>query len=186
MLLSGDGGGGRGNMKEVSSMILLLCGGVYRMLAPLWILILGFYVILCSLQIIYLNNVSGVKFSFDRRGSILHSVDIFTCWINRPFRKLNTYMPLSLVRKIFLVQSFKTKMSISHYLDWFYALLTRSSVRWGICKYSEIGYLLRNFVQKIQGVNEKVTLWYSRGVKRSGYTVCDECVLFLLYWFTKH
>ena len=45
--------------------------------------------------------------------------------------------------------------------------------------YSEIGYLMRNFTNKMQGVKEKATLWYSRGeVKSSGYVICDGRVLF--------
>ena len=55
------------------------------------------------------------------------------------------------------------KTSISHYLDYFGALLVKSSVRQGICTYSGIGYFMYNFVNKIQGVKEKATLWYSRG-----------------------
>ena len=57
MLLGGDGGGsGRGDLKEVIFMFVLLGGGKYRMLALIWILIFDFYMILCSRQIIYINN----------------------------------------------------------------------------------------------------------------------------------
>ena len=61
------------------------------------------------------------------------------------------------------------KTSISHYLDYFGALLVKSGVRQGIRTYSEIGYLMCNFVNKMQGVKEKATIWYSMGggVKRS-------------------
>ena len=80
MLLGGDGGGsGRRDLKEVSFTFVLLCGGNCRILALLWILIFDFYMILCSCQIIYLNNLSVVKLSFDRRTSILHNWDLSTC-----------------------------------------------------------------------------------------------------------
>ena len=73
MLLGGDlGGSGRGDLKEVSCMFVLLGGGKYRMLALLWILIFDFYMILCSGQIIYRNDFSVVTLSFDWRASILH------------------------------------------------------------------------------------------------------------------
>ena len=61
MLLGGDGGSGRRGLKEVSFMIVLLGGGSYCILALLWILISDFNMILCSRQIIYLNNLSVVK-----------------------------------------------------------------------------------------------------------------------------
>ena len=56
MLLGGDAGGsGRGDLKEVRFMVVLLGGGIYCTLILLWILIFDFYMILCSYQIIYLN-----------------------------------------------------------------------------------------------------------------------------------
>ena len=80
MLLGGDwGGSGREDHKEVSFMFVLLNGDKYRMLALLWILIFDFYMILCSRQIIYLNNVSVVKLKFDWCTSILHKWDLSTC-----------------------------------------------------------------------------------------------------------
>ena len=73
MSLGGDAGGsGRGDLKELRLMFVLLGGGIYRTLALLWILIFDFYMILCSCQIIYLNNCSVVRLNFDRRASILH------------------------------------------------------------------------------------------------------------------
>ena len=51
----------------------------------------------------------------------------------------------------------------THYLDYFGALLVKSSVRQGIRTYSEIGYVMCNFINKMQGVKEKATPWYSRG-----------------------
>ena len=43
MLLRADAGGsGRGGLKEVRFIVVLLGGGIYRMLAPLWILIEGY------------------------------------------------------------------------------------------------------------------------------------------------
>ena len=79
MLLGGDGGGsGRGDLKEVSFMIVLLGGGIYRMLALVWIPLFDFYMILCSRQIVYLNNVSVVMLSFDRRTSKIHNWDLST------------------------------------------------------------------------------------------------------------
>ena len=66
------------------------------------------------------------------------------------------------------------KTSISHYLDYFGALLVKSGVRQGIRTYSEIGYLMCNFVNKMEGGKEKTPLWYSRGgMKRTGYTIGD-------------
>ena len=46
--------------------------------------------------------------------------------------------------------------------------------------YSEIGYLMRNFANKIQDVKQKATLWYSKGgVERSGNAIiCDGRVKF--------
>ena len=80
MLLGGDGGGsGRGDLKEVDFVIVLLGGGNHRMLALLWILIFDFYMILCPHQIIHLNICSVVKLSFYRRTSILHTCDLSTC-----------------------------------------------------------------------------------------------------------
>ena len=67
-----------GDLREVIFMFVLLFGGNYRMLALLWILIFDLYMILCSCQIIYLNNVSVVKLSFDRPASILHNWDLST------------------------------------------------------------------------------------------------------------
>ena len=75
MVMGGEDGG---DLKEVSFMFVLLGGGKYRMLALLWILIFDFYMILCSSQIIYLNNLSVVKLCFDRRTSILHNWDLST------------------------------------------------------------------------------------------------------------
>ena len=73
MLLGGnEGGSGRGGLKEVRFIVVLLGGGIYCMLALLLTLIFDFYMILCSCQIIYLNNCSVVRLSFDRRASILH------------------------------------------------------------------------------------------------------------------
>ena len=72
-------------------MFVLLGGGNYRIFALLWILIFDFYMILCSRQIIYLNNLPVVNISFDRRTSILHSWDLSKCWIHWPFRKVNIY-----------------------------------------------------------------------------------------------
>ena len=90
MLLGGDGGGsGRGDLKEVDVVIVLLGGGNHRMLALLWILIFDFYMILCPHQIIHLNNISVVKLSFYRRTLILTNCDLSTCEINRPLRKAN-------------------------------------------------------------------------------------------------
>ena len=72
MLLGDDGGGsGRGDLKEVRLMVVLLGGGIYRMLALLWMQILDFYMILCSRQILYLNHCSVVRLSFDRHASVL-------------------------------------------------------------------------------------------------------------------
>ena len=80
MLLGGDGRrSGRGDFKEVSVIFVLLGGGKYRMLALLWILLFDFYMILCSRQIIYLNNCSVVKLKFDRCTSVLHNWDLSTC-----------------------------------------------------------------------------------------------------------
>ena len=46
MFLGGDAGGsGRGDLKEVSFMFVLLGGGNYRMISLLWILIFDFYMI---------------------------------------------------------------------------------------------------------------------------------------------
>ena len=53
-------------------MFDLLGGGICCSLALFWILIFGFYMILCSCQIIYLNNCLVVRLSFDRRAPILH------------------------------------------------------------------------------------------------------------------
>ena len=53
MLLGGDGAGSeRGDIKEVSFMVVLLGAIIYPMLALLWILIFDFYMILCSRKII--------------------------------------------------------------------------------------------------------------------------------------
>ena len=61
MSLGGDGeGSGRGDLKEVSFMFVLFDGAIYRMLDLLWILIFDFYMILCSRQVIYMNNASVV------------------------------------------------------------------------------------------------------------------------------
>ena len=81
MLLGGKTGGGstRGDLEEVKSMVVLLGGVIYRMLALLWMLTFDFYMILCSCQIIYLNNCSVVRLSFDRRASILHNWDQHFC-----------------------------------------------------------------------------------------------------------
>ena len=65
------------------------------------------------------------------------------------------------------------KTSISHYLDYFGALLVKSGVRQGIRTYSEIGYLMCNFVNKMQGVKKKQPYGTVGGVKRSGYAICD-------------
>ena len=70
VLLSGHGGG---DLKEVIFIFVLFCGGNYCMLALLRIPIFDLYMILCSRPIIYLNNFSVVKLSFDRRVSILHN-----------------------------------------------------------------------------------------------------------------
>ena len=72
-------------------MVVLLGDGIYRTLALLLILIFDFYMILCSCQIIYLNNCPVLRLSFDRRASILHNWDLSTCQINWPFRKVNIY-----------------------------------------------------------------------------------------------
>ena len=80
MTLGGDeGGSGRGDLKEVRFMVVLLVDGIYRTLALLLILIFDFYMILCSCQIIYLNNCPVLRSSFDRRASILHNWDLSTC-----------------------------------------------------------------------------------------------------------
>ena len=71
VLLSGHGGGE--DLKEVIFIFFLFCGGNYCMLALLRIPIFDLYMILCSRQIIYLNNLSVVKLSFDRSVSILHN-----------------------------------------------------------------------------------------------------------------
>ena len=77
MLLGGDAGGsGRGDFKEVMFMVVLLGGVIYHMLALLWILTFYIYTILCSHQMIYLNNYSVVGLSFDRSASILHNWDL--------------------------------------------------------------------------------------------------------------
>ena len=78
MLLSGDGGE-RGDLKKVIFIFVLFYGGNYCMLALLRIPIFDLYMILCSRQITYLNNLSVVKLSFDRRASILHNWDLSTC-----------------------------------------------------------------------------------------------------------
>ena len=96
------GGIRRGDLKEVRFMVILLGGGIYRMLALLWILIYDFYMILCSRQIIYLNDLSVVRFSFDRRASILHNWDLSTCYINRPFRKVNIYYDFLICQSLVL------------------------------------------------------------------------------------
>ena len=80
-----------GGIKEVRYMVVLLGGGICRMLALLWILIFDLYMILCSRQIIYLNNYSFERFSFEKRASILYNWDLSPCYINRPFRKVNIY-----------------------------------------------------------------------------------------------
>ena len=69
----------RGDLKEVSFLFVLLGGGNYHMLALLRIPTFDLYMILCSRQIIYINNCSVVKLSFDRRSSILHNWDLSTC-----------------------------------------------------------------------------------------------------------
>ena len=74
-----EGGSGRGYLKEVMFTVVLLGDGIYRTLALLLILIFDFYMILCSCQIIYLNNCSVLRLSFDRRASILHNWDLSTC-----------------------------------------------------------------------------------------------------------
>ena len=49
MLLGGDwGGSGRGDLKEVSFMFVLLGGGSYGMLVLLWIPTFDFHMIICS------------------------------------------------------------------------------------------------------------------------------------------
>ena len=73
------GGSGRGDLKEMSFMVVLLGGGNSRMVDLLWIIIFDFYMILCSGQIIYLNDYSVVKLCFDRGASILHNWNISTC-----------------------------------------------------------------------------------------------------------
>ena len=80
MLLGGDAGGsGRGDLKEVRFMVVLLGDGIYRTLALLLILIFDFYMILCSLQIIFVNGFSVVKLSCERRSSILNHWDLSNC-----------------------------------------------------------------------------------------------------------
>ena len=78
VLLSGDGGKG-GDLKEVIFIFVLFYGGTYCMLALLLIPIFDLYMILCSCQIIYLDNVSVITLSVDRRTSILHNWDLSTC-----------------------------------------------------------------------------------------------------------
>ena len=51
-VMMGGGASGCGDIKEVSLTFVLSGGGNYRMLAPLWILIFDFYMILCSNQIL--------------------------------------------------------------------------------------------------------------------------------------
>ena len=72
MLLS-DIGGGVGDLKEVNYLFVLFYADNYCMLALLRIPIFDLYMILCSRQIIYLNNLAVVKLNFDRRVSILHN-----------------------------------------------------------------------------------------------------------------
>ena len=80
MFLGCDGeGSGRGDLKEVCFICVLWGGGNYCMLALLWILIFDFNMILCSRQIIHLNNVSVVELSFEWRTSILHNWDVSKC-----------------------------------------------------------------------------------------------------------
>ena len=66
------GGGGRGNLGDLRVLFVLLDGGISCTLAMLWILIFVFFVILCSFQIVYLNNCAVVRFSFDPHFSILY------------------------------------------------------------------------------------------------------------------
>ena len=54
-------GSGRGDLKEVSFMYVLLGGGNYRMLALLRVLLFDFYMVFYSRQLICLNNVSVIK-----------------------------------------------------------------------------------------------------------------------------
>ena len=61
-----------GSLEEVRLIAVSLGGVIYCMLALLLILIFHFYMILCSCQIIYLNDYLVVRLSFDRRASILH------------------------------------------------------------------------------------------------------------------
>ena len=80
MLLRGDAeGSGRGYLEELRLMIVLLRRGMYCMLALLWILIFDFYMILCSYQIMKLNNCLVVRLSFDRRASIPHKWELSKC-----------------------------------------------------------------------------------------------------------
>ena len=79
LLVGNEGGSGRSGLKEVRFVVVLLGGGIYLMLALLLILIFDFYMILCSRQIIYLNNVSVVKLSFDRRSTILYKWYLSAC-----------------------------------------------------------------------------------------------------------
>ena len=80
MLLGGDGGvSGRGDLKEVSFMFVLLGGGKYCMIALFLIRIFDFYMILCSRQLMYLKYVSVVTLSFDWRNPILHKADLSAC-----------------------------------------------------------------------------------------------------------
>ena len=68
----GVGGTGRGDLKEMRLMVVLLSGGIYHTLALFWIPIFDFFMILCSCQMIYLNNCAIIRLSVDRRASILH------------------------------------------------------------------------------------------------------------------
>ena len=92
MLLGCDAGGsGKGDIKKMRLMIVLFGGDMYCTLPLLQILIFDFYMILCSCQIVYLNNCPVVTLSFDRCTSILQNQDLSTYQINWPFRKSNIY-----------------------------------------------------------------------------------------------
>ena len=71
MLLGGNEGRS-GSLEEVRLIAVSLGGVICRILALLLIQIFHFYMILCSRQIIYLNDCLVVRLSFDRRASILH------------------------------------------------------------------------------------------------------------------
>ena len=81
-----------GDLNQMRLMFDLLGGDIYRTLALFWIPIFGFYMIVCSREtIIYLNNCSVARLSFDRCTSNLHKYDLSTYYINWPFRKANMY-----------------------------------------------------------------------------------------------